>query len=802
MKSHPFFSPFEDEAAGENAPLGQEESDVPASTDLVFQDYAFDNGTRMNFCFSEDGGNTCETILHEGVSYQVNMQVFNVGSTLSTDFTVQVRLEPDGFFTTEDDFSPVEMTYDGQSIPANQVDGGANVTLPALQKGQHYNLKAQLLVNGEPLPHSGAATSYDNFEVSGADTDADSGSFEDTTEGSSDTSSDTSGDIDTGSGASEEAGGSADDSEESSFSEADEAMTPIRQKAQTLLENGFDVGASLGSEVSVREGGSMERFEHATIIYHPALGAFELHGEILAKYEEDGGVDNGSIGYPVSDEINNPASSDGRMNEFQFGKITWSASEGAVIVTEEPTDSAGEGDTNQEETIEVQGQPVGNTNPESDSSAEGNNTGASADASSQGQAPTSPPASLSPLSDVTDRVLREINLVPGGNQRPGTANRAFDVGALLQEKMAALPDDADKSTWQALLLGCEDNNIPILDSWDSRPLSAVSKLTAQATSDPNEFRIIHELADFTGADAFQVVLERSGDVHPKLLAVSFPKSLLEQEKTPFLIYFHPTLGQAVSSGYYTAASNLKSPEDNQFYPYGWDFLFHVFWKYLNYTDREFNTAYSLGLNYQVGLSGKDVAIVLPIFHPNDNINVGDFNQPDKILTLLGEIKWFFTQQVAMNGALPSPDNFRVAMGAFSSSNNLLANLINKTQASFCKDVLKEVYFFDPPQGIGDSCIAAALNWARNDQEKHIRFYSQWSFGTHSQILSNKKSVQSPKLVLNPDNPRRSAALLGQSFWETIVNAEVLKDIQSRGWAAVHSLIPSTMLVDALQRSDF
>ncbi len=551
-------------------------------------------------------------------------------------------------------------------------------------------------------------------------------------------------------------------------------MTLIQDKVRALASTGFDVGAAVTAELPERDGGAMQQFAAATLISHPALGTFEVHGLIRDRYEQEGGVARSSLGYPLSDEEADPAVPGGRRSQFQFGQLTWSGAVGVTLVSANggsPTPT-----------------PAPEPGPEPEPTP-------AADAT--------PPAPLHQLTDVTERVLRELSLVPGGSKRPGAANRAGDAAPFLQAKMGELPDDADKTTWQSLLLACEANDVTLLDTWDPQPLAAIACLEAKETADPQVFTLADGAFDFDGsAEVLHVVLERPGNVFPKLVAVSFPKSLLESEETPFLVYFHPTLGQAVPSGYYTAAPNLKSPEDQQFYPYGWDFLFHGFWKYLNYSSPDFTTAYNIGLDYQVAQSGKDVAVVLPMFHSNDGINVGDFLKPDQIMLMLAEIKWFFTQKVDLADGKPTAANFRVAMGAFSSATSLLATVLGSVNSVFCRDALREVYFFDAPQGVGNTCVAAALNWAKDNADKHVRFYSQWTYDNYNQVLGGKKAVQSARLVVHPTNPNHSVALVPQAFWEPLVNDVALQDIKARGWAAIHALVPSTLLADALARSGF
>ena len=114
-------------------------------------------------------------------------------------------------------------------------------------------------------------------------------------------------------------------------------MTAIESKVSDLLNNGFDVGSPLAGESEARGGGTMQEYENAILYNHPAIGCFEVHGLILQKYNESGGVEASALGYPTSDEMDNPDVEQGRMNTFQFGKIIWSAEDGAVIVSDDPS---------------------------------------------------------------------------------------------------------------------------------------------------------------------------------------------------------------------------------------------------------------------------------------------------------------------------------------------------------------------------------------------------------------------------------------------------------------------------------
>lgn len=73
--------------------------------------------------------------------------------------------------------------------------------------------------------------------------------------------------------------------------------------------------------------GRFNRFQGGGIWWHPANGAFEVHGAILQKYLELG-AEGSLLGYPATDETGTPDGV-GRFNHFQLGSIYWTPYTGA-----------------------------------------------------------------------------------------------------------------------------------------------------------------------------------------------------------------------------------------------------------------------------------------------------------------------------------------------------------------------------------------------------------------------------------------------------------------------------------------
>ncbi|MCX5742653.1 MAG: hypothetical protein NT062_09175 [Proteobacteria bacterium] len=70
-------------------------------------------------------------------------------------------------------------------------------------------------------------------------------------------------------------------------------------------------------------------FEHGSIYWTAAVGAFEVQGRIRDAWR-DTGAETGELGYPTSNEY---AVTGGRRSDFQHGSITWNSSTNQTSIT-------------------------------------------------------------------------------------------------------------------------------------------------------------------------------------------------------------------------------------------------------------------------------------------------------------------------------------------------------------------------------------------------------------------------------------------------------------------------------------
>jgi hypothetical protein len=102
----------------------------------------------------------------------------------------------------------------------------------------------------------------------------------------------------------------------------------IDAKYQALGGCNSVLGAPTSDEMVTPDNiGRYNVFEHGSIYWTQATGAWEVHGTIRDKYK-DLGWEASALGYPVSDEGGTPDGK-GRYNAFQNGSIYWTQATGA-----------------------------------------------------------------------------------------------------------------------------------------------------------------------------------------------------------------------------------------------------------------------------------------------------------------------------------------------------------------------------------------------------------------------------------------------------------------------------------------
>jgi uncharacterized protein with LGFP repeats len=113
----------------------------------------------------------------------------------------------------------------------------------------------------------------------------------------------------------------------------------IRTKWQTPAGYPGPLGAPLSDEITgLRAGGASQTFRGGAIVWSSFTGAQVSKGAIRTAWLK-AGAQNGSLGYPTSDEFTAP---DGTVRQnFQHGQISWTAKTGPTITPGTPHTAAG-----------------------------------------------------------------------------------------------------------------------------------------------------------------------------------------------------------------------------------------------------------------------------------------------------------------------------------------------------------------------------------------------------------------------------------------------------------------------------
>jgi hypothetical protein len=444
--------------------------------------------------------------------------------------------------------------------------------------------------------------------------------------------------------------------------------------------------------------------------------------------------------------------------------------------------------------------------------------------------------------DVTQEVIQKLNKnIPSGD---GTElpNRLPIIDSL---------KGFDGKNWKPKL-DPQDNTW--INDFNQNPIGSVHLIKARELKNNTDEITLQLFNQISNSDSFNFILEREGHVQPKLIAVSIPKvsSFKKKSSLPFLIYFRPLLGQVIEKrfggssggkpGFYVGYENLANeplralsePEkriEKNFYPFGWDYLYFIFWQYMNYVDTPIINSSFFGLPDQIKIANKEVVLIIPIL--SNEKKAGDFTEPDKLLVLLNQLQEFILREKLGNTDTGPFQLGRVAVGAFSAGNALTIKLLQNSSHSFCRNYLQEVYGFDPPYNpkgkvyTGEMWIQSVLAWSSKDINKIIRLYTQTSYPSIKKIAN---AVEDGKIEKTKDG-NRSVLLTREEAWKTLLGQEVIqfsdllksqlsiplqeKNIKKigsifiknnfKGWDIyniIHHLIPSTMLTDALTRSNF
>ncbi|MFF3842587.1 hypothetical protein [Streptomyces sp. NPDC001930] len=327
-------------------------------------------------------------------------------------------------------------------------------------------------------------------------------------------------------------------------------------------------------------------------------------------------------------------------------------------------------------------------------------------------------------------------------------------------------------------------------AWDTPSVSGIDCLDPTPVAG-GALQATSNTIDPAGED---IVFERKGTAVPQLIAVNWPTTAAPYSAappTPFLVYFHANMSQNAET-YYLGP-----------YPFHFDYVFYGLWNYLNYRESPLTQwPYSLGLPYQVAMSGKPVVTVLPCSHVSKEI--GSFRGAADMATTLRDIQGCMFRRAGVYD--PPPDLGRVALAGFSGASAFLTAFLNDPANKadpFYAHQLREVYSFDMPDNAVLGLATAITNWRASVTATDTRaaVYRQTDHvALHSYYPLAERPASGPFVTTTGDGSR-TLGLIGAGYWRA---AAAARGYPTMGYTfeEVHHMFPSTLLADALRRSGF
>lgn len=318
------------------------------------------------------------------------------------------------------------------------------------------------------------------------------------------------------------------------------------------------------------------------------------------------------------------------------------------------------------------------------------------------------------------------------------------------------------------------------------------------------------------------VVEVNGFDGPRLLAVHWPNENdpsssfpLRAPEAEFLIFFHSSYAQN-TPGNYTSFP----------FPFGYDYVYHGFQSYLQYSSYE-QSAYPLSIPYTIKMSGKKTVMILPM---NRKMTapapeLPNLNDGDQCQSILEEIQCLMlrAKPVAPRSGNTNlfaamyfwdPNIGRIGCGSFSAGvGELLRFKRGADKHAYLQKAVQEYYLFDCIHSNGSDVGGKALalkSWAGNNQDRRVRVYNNEDSQEHALFLGRSSSPAVP-YVQDAGNGRLTAGVITDGQMQHALNRMLnlpptatnwTHRLPNTVWGVYHANFVRTFLVDAMRKSGF
>jgi len=436
--------------------------------------------------------------------------------------------------------------------------------------------------------------------------------------------------------------------------------------------------------------------------------------------------------------------------------------------------------------------------------------------------------------DITDEVRTELMYLPGSSRRPEPKKeyhraqllRPLVMQYILNNNHPIYTPYSEKKITEDEFYD-QAYNLDWMPKWGCQEIYNYDGIASEKTeSGIEEFFI--KRAPVVPKTKDIVILSDSKN-KPIVYGLSIPISLfdkLNQTKAlQFNVHFRPNPSYSTNT-HYEIPSRAQIPinfrfknfyNQRNYYPFGWDYLYFKMWYNLYHTTGTINMDYILGLAYQASMSKKEVITVVPLldtksFKEEHIVKVEGFHD------ILEGIRKFIVKSFLSDRNNFSEINIRrVSLSCNSNGVDYVLNLLPQLHKL---DYIKELYLFDPTalDNLHNWFVQHALKWAGNNPDKYIRIYTQpySAFNTRYDVINDRKVLSQKKInsiLINPQFPGRSLAEINISLYHKFLqNTDLYPEESDRNyvnklsifekWSLCHSMIPSIMYKDALERSGF
>jgi hypothetical protein len=312
-------------------------------------------------------------------------------------------------------------------------------------------------------------------------------------------------------------------------------------------------------------------------------------------------------------------------------------------------------------------------------------------------------------------------------------------------------------------------------------------------------------------DTFVVEVAGSSSRIPMTIAVSWPQDLPPDQPAPmFVFYRHAPWQESFPAMGKFLRDSIRG------YPYSFDYACYGLLENLWFPMRPHMAPYSRGLPYQILAAGKKVVTVvacpkaLPPSQPATPppatpapTQFGRWIEPQYVQDMLIQIQMLYAASKGKQGAATLG---RVALGAFSSGNYYLGQLLKNGTHLFVTDTVKEIYLFGPDSHVLMAMIPYVTAWQSSPGggSRMVRLYNSLVMAEQKTLLPSVKTT-TPFFVDSADTFTTVSAVTERDWVRAIQSATPpLVPALTAAWNGMdsHFATSAFMLTHAMSRSGF